>query len=144
MAYLTVEELKARYGEQEIDLLLDRDANGLPDTGAADAAIADASGDADAILGARYPTPLPTTRWLKAQVADLTRYRLYDQNPPEAVKDRRDAALRALRDVARGLAVLLDDQGSPLPQRSASTEAGGATHRAKPRVFDDNGLQGYV
>ncbi|MFW6344784.1 MAG: gp436 family protein [Halomonas sp.] len=144
MAYLTAQDLRDRFGEREIDLLLDRDANGLPDTGTADAAIADASGEADAILGARYPLPLPATAWLKAAVADLARARLYDQQPPDAVTSRRDAALRIMRDIARGNGVLVDEQGQPLRERGESLAGGGATHRAKPRVFGDDNLQGYV
>lgn len=144
MAYLTVEELKARYGAQEIDLLLDRDANGLPDPGAADAAIADAGAEIDAILGARYAIPLQATRWVKAATADLARFRLYDQQPPDAVINRRDDALRVMRDIARGQGALIDDSGNRIPERSDSSQVGGATHRAKPRVFGDDGMQGYV
>lgn len=144
MAYLTVEELKARFGEREIELLLDRDANGLPDAGTADAAIADASGEVDTILGGRYPIPLPATAWIKTQVADLARFRLYDQQAPEAVTQRREGALRALRDVASGRGILLDSSGQPVAERTTSNEAGGATVKAPARYLDDRTLQGYL
>lgn len=143
MAYVTVDALQARFGAREIELLLDRDADGLPDTGTAEAAIADAGAEVDTLLGARYPIPLPATRWLAAAVADLARARLYDQQPPDAVSQRRDAVIARLHEIARREAVLLDDAGQPIAERDTGA-AGGATHRAKRRVFDDDGLRGFL
>jgi len=144
MAYVTVDELKARFGADEIELLLDRDANGLPDNGTADAAIADASAELDTMLGGRYPIPLPATQWLKSAVADLARARLYDEKAPDAVMERRKEVIARAREIGRGQGVLLGDDGTPVPERTSSVTGGGITVSAPKRVFDDQGLSGYV
>lgn len=107
MAYATEADLRAQFGAQEIDELLDRDRDGSPDTGAADAALEHASAEIDAYLARRFTVPVTgADRMLRGISCDLARYRLYDEAAPEAASTRRDQAISYLRRVADGTAEL--------------------------------------
>lgn len=109
-AYVTVSDLVDRFGERELVDLTDRaqPPAGVIDAGVAEAAIADACGEADAYLGVRYSLPVtaPVPVMLVAVVSDIARYRLYDDRATEEVRKRYEDAVRWLRDVSRGAAVL--------------------------------------
>lgn len=109
MAYASVADLVARFGEDELIDLTDRDE---PRTGAvveavAQAAIADAAGEIDAYLGVRYALPVaPVPAHLVTVACDVARYRLHGVRVTEEVRTRYDDALRWLKDVAAGRALL--------------------------------------
>lgn len=108
--YATVTDLVDRFGEPELIDLTDRaqPPAGTIDASVADAALADACGEADAYLGVRYSLPVtaPVPLVLVAVVCDIARYRLYENRATEEVRQRYEDAVRWLRDVSRGAAVL--------------------------------------
>jgi phage gp36-like protein len=108
--YATPADLIARYGEPELIDLTDRGpvATGAVVPAVAEAAIHDACGEVDAYLGVRYSVPVtaPLPVQLVAVTCDIARYRLHDDRPTEDVRKRYEDAVRWLRDVSRGGAVL--------------------------------------
>lgn len=116
MSYATAADLIARFGEEELTQLTDRDGVGLFDAVTVARALEDASALADGYLGARYPLPLSATpALLVGLVCDLARYALWADAVPEWVKDRRDAAIALLRDIAAGRARLDLPSAAPAP-----------------------------
>lgn len=108
--YATVADLVTRSGERELIDLTDKgdDSVGVVVPAVAEAAIADACGEVDGYLGVRYRLPIaaPVPVMLVAVVCDIARFRLYDNRATEEVRKRYDDAVRWLRDVSRGVAVL--------------------------------------
>lgn len=107
--YATTADLIARYGEAELIDLTDRGsvATGAVVSAVAEAAILDACGEVEAYLGVRYSVPVtPVPVQLVAVTCDIARYRLHDDRPTEDVRKRYEDAVRWLRDVSRGAAVL--------------------------------------
>lgn len=145
MTYATADDLKNRFGRDVKDLL-DRDGDGSDDTGLAEAIIADASAEIDAIIGARYPVPVQDSPWLKAACCDLARYRLYDDQVPDAVSARRTETVNRLRSIAKGNSDLVRSDGSPVDDKMAANQAaGGAISRSpRPRLYDEDGLANYL
>jgi phage gp36-like protein len=115
MAYATVADLVALYGEQEVIALTDREERADPDNaGTVDATVAlealeRASSEADTYIAARYALPLATTpQALASIVCDIARFRLTGGETTETtpIADRYKAAITWLKDVAAGRAVL--------------------------------------
>lgn len=109
MAYATVADLVTRYGEAELIDLTDRadPPVGVVDADVADGAIADASGEVDAYLGVRYALPVsPVPAHLLTAVCDIARYRLHGNRVTDEVRTRYEDAIRWLKDVAQGRALL--------------------------------------
>jgi phage gp36-like protein len=73
------------------------------------AAITDASGEIDSYLAGRYALPIidALPDMLRAGCMDLARYRLYDDHPPDVVKQRRADFVTWLNRVAAGHVQLL-------------------------------------
>lgn len=138
MPYATKQDLIDRFGEAELLLLTDRTAAGVVDDEVLGLALADAEAEIDAFLGGRYQLPLVEVPPVLARVAaDLTRYRLFAGNPTETVKQRYQDAVRFLRDLASGEAVL--------PGQSGVTQAtaGGPEFSAPDRVFTADSLEDF-
>ena len=114
MSYLDADDLIARFGADEIDLLAS------PDDAAAraaklGAAIADACAEIDGVIFEAYALPLRTgVTWplLVAIGADIARARLYDDEAPERVLGRLSAARGRLRRIGAGELRLLDSAGA--------------------------------
>lgn len=103
MSYTSKAEMIERFGEREIVQLTDRDRAGDVDDALLERAIADAAAEAETYIAARYTLPLPNVPpALGRVVADIARYRLYDDQSPEEVRDRYRDAVRWLERVARG------------------------------------------
>ena len=82
-------------------------------TGRIDSAIASACAVADGYIAARYSTPVASVgSALKSAVLDIARYSLWDNQAPDEVRTRFEDALRWLRDVSSGKAVLTDSTGA--------------------------------
>ncbi len=115
MSYASQQNLTDRFGNDELLQLTDR---ATPPTGTIDATVvAEALADADAIIdsyiGKRYDLPLASTPIrLIAVGCDLARYSLYKDDPTETVAARHTDAIKWLRDISTGAAVL-DVAGSP-------------------------------
>lgn len=98
MAYVTREELERRFGAEEIAQLID------VESGDADDVIADASALVDGYLGSLYQLPLsePAPALVVSLVADVARYRLWDDRAPSEVRRRYEDAIATLKDIAKG------------------------------------------
>lgn len=115
MTYATLQNLKDRFGEDELIQLTDRDNLGTINTTVVDRALADADAQINGYLSVRYTLPLsaPVPTELERIACDLARYALYEDRVTEIVEKRYDAAISKLRDVAAGRAGLgVDDTGN--------------------------------
>ena len=99
MAYLTVDDLQARYPA---------DAYLLADTDAVSAAINDAVAEADGYLAGRYSLPLPAVPpVLVGRLCDMARYRLWRDEASDEVRTRYRDAVAWLKDLSAGRATLV-------------------------------------
>jgi phage gp36-like protein len=130
MAYITLDDLVARYGEREMLDTADRDGDGTPDPVVLDAAIGDAGRDVDGQIGGRYHVPLADPPELVRRLAcQLARYYLHFQ-PPEHVRAGYKDALAQLADIRDGR-VAID---AP-PASGGGSVSGHPRGRAMPPVF---------
>lgn len=121
MAYLTEAEYLDRFTELETVSLTDP-ANGDVVENVLDSALEGGSRIVDAYVGARYTVPLdPIPDVIKEIVADLARERLYTMRPVDEVTERANRARAMLKDIAKGIMVLVDVNGRV--EDSASDEA---------------------
>jgi phage gp36-like protein len=109
MPYLTQANYIARFGEQELIELTDRESEptGTVDASVFAAAEADASALIDGYLRSRYTVPiaLPTGD-LRVHAGSMARAILYRDGQTQAVADDQERAMEWLRDVAAGRVVL--------------------------------------
>ncbi len=129
--YLTGEEFVQRYGTAEAIRLTDEVRSGNVDSGKLEAAIGDATDEADAYIGTRYAIPLISPpRVVKSIVAVLAREKLHKTRPTPEVKDAADRARLQLRDISAKRMTLAIDGGTDAPvdgDRSAQTSGDGTT-----------------
>ncbi len=134
MAYATVADLVAEFGEREVIELTDRfePPIGVVDNAVAQGALDRAEAVIDGYLAGRYALPLPSVPPLLNGIAcDLTRHSLYINAMPDVVKDRYDAAMKSLKAIGDGLMAL------PLPPAgSPATGLGGSAVRSRDRNAD--------
>lgn len=138
MSYATVDQMVARFGEQELIQLSDPEAQALH-ADVLEEALKDASGVMDSYLARRYTLPLATIPAVLVECcADLAIYRLMRLRPLgslEDAKERSEAALAWLKDLASGKAVLT---GLETP---APTPGGLVRLTASPRLFTRGALR---
>lgn len=141
MPYISRPLLEERYG---LDELIQRTDKFAPYTGAVvdavlDRAIADAEGEIDGYVGARYalPLPAPVPPVLVSIACDITRYRLYDDAVTPVVRQRYEDAIARLKDIAAGRLTLGIDPASTTPA------AIGVRVSSRDRVFGDDLLERY-
>ena len=109
MSYATLPDLVLAFGEQSIIDLTDR---ADPPAGAVDAevaarALADAVGEMEGYLGVRYSLPVTAQpERLRAVCCDLARYRLCGDRVTDEVRVRYEDAVRWLKDISAGRAIL--------------------------------------
>lgn len=119
MAYATPEDIAAIYGADALARLTDADGAGALDRPRAVQALAFAGSQIDGYLLARYALPLPVIPELVRMLAiDIAVYRLAQDHArlTDEIAKRYDDAMRSLRDIGAGKALL------PIP-----TPAGGAS-----------------
>jgi len=138
MSYCAESDLKARFGEQEIDDLLDRDNSGAADTNA----LASAQTDCDALingyLAAKYTTPLdPIPDLIVGIACNVCRYILWGNRAPEEVRKRYEDSLKQLKDISNGVITLPSDQVEQLET------AGGISYVEPDRVFTMSSLSDF-
>lgn len=141
MTYATLQNLKDRFGEDELIQLTDRDNLGTINTTVVDRALADADAQINGYLSVRYTLPLsaPVPTELERIACDLARYALYEDRVTEIVEKRYDAAIRKLRDVAAGHAGLgVDDTGNE------QTSSNVAEMSATTPVFRRADSEGFI
>lgn len=94
-------------GEAELIELTDTVGSGSVDEDKINRKLADAGSTIDSYLRSRYPLPLlAVPELLRNAACDLARYALYGDAAPKEVKDRHDAAISLLKDLAAGRATL--------------------------------------
>lgn len=136
MAYATVKDMVARFGELEVIQLTDRNQDGLIDEDVAAVALADATAEIDAYLG-RFKRPFTDVPpILKRLCCDIARYRLTAANGVLITDEIRNRykidVLDLLRAMAKGEVQLgVDDSG----QEVAAGEDGIVFVNGKNKVF---------
>ena len=117
MAYATRDDLVARFDADEIDDLAPLDDHGASPR--AEAVIADASAEIDALLAEGFDLPLPAGEYplLKAATCDVARLRLYDDVAPDRVLGRASSARKRIRQLAAGELHLLAATGVRVERR---------------------------
>lgn len=109
--------------EQLLVQLTDDEGTGAVNDARVDKAIADACGEVDGYLGARYPLPLPTTPVIIRKCAvDIAIYNLFSRTvgAPEERRSRYKDAVAFLAKVASGAISLGagDPDGTPRPSEA--------------------------
>lgn len=123
MAYIDQAGLIARFGEDELIALTDRDGTGLVDAQVIDQAIQDASDFIDGYLAGRVELPMAMVPpILKRIAADIARYFLYDEAPTEIVTQRFEDARAYLRDIQSGKVRLPPDAAGSEPVTDQQVE----------------------
>lgn len=118
--YATVEEFISAIGTQEtVELTnLDDPSATTVNSDRLQQILEDASGEIDGYLATRYATPLgivPSV--IRTYCIDIAWYRLAQNNAPEQFATRYNNAIARLKDIEKGVMVLLDSTGTPLPKR---------------------------
>tara|TARA_R110000868_G_scaffold19036_3_gene82366 strand:+ start:30 stop:458 length:429 start_codon:yes stop_codon:yes gene_type:complete len=136
MAYITLAQFVARFGQEELSQLL---ASGSAITFAV--AADDASAIIDSYLeGApsRFDalplSPIPAR--ILELAGEVTRYKLWGAKASQQVKDRHDAAIKFLEAIADGK--------RSVPGSSAGLTASGPAYDAIDRVFTTDLLEDYM
>jgi phage gp36-like protein len=109
MPYCTQSDILEQLDESELIQLTDDDDLGVVDVSVVTRAIADADAEIDGYCGTRYTVPFATVPDIIRKFSvDVAIYNLYARRrgAPEDRKQRYDAALRFLRDIAKGVASL--------------------------------------
>ncbi len=140
MSYATLDDLRRRFGEEELIQLTDRAHAGAIDTDVVDRALSDATAEMDGYLAARYQLPLGSVPLVLVRLcADIARYYLYDDHATDQVTERHKAAVETLKRISNGQVSLgLDAEGeSPETADGAEMTSGG-------RIWDRADSKGYI
>lgn len=138
MGYCTLQDLRDRYGDDELIQLTDRDNVGTIDVAVIDRAIADAEGEIDSYLGGRFDAPLdPVTKSMTRVACDITRYYLYDDNATETVTKRYNDAIKFIRLIGKGeISLGVDAAGEAQESENlAVMESGGNVFNRDDKSF---------
>jgi len=139
MTYATQQNMIDRFGQEELTQLTDRTRSGGIDAAVVDRALADADAVINGYVSAKYTLPLsPVPAGLERIACDIARYGLYDDRATEQVKQRYDAAITFLKDVAKGTATLGPDAANQAPSIT-----GGPQHSAPERIFTHDTLEDF-
>lgn len=140
MAYATQQDLETRFGPDELVERTDRAGGQTIDAAVVQRALEDASGEIDSYLGGRYAVPVdPVLPVLTALCCDIARYRLWQPVASEGVRQAYQDAVRFLRDVAAGAAVL----AGALPP-AAPVSGGPVRIEAPERELSRNALSDFT
>lgn len=122
--YITIEDLKKRFGEIDIEELSHQ--SGIE----AVSVIASVSALIDGYVAPRYRLPLVNEyELLKDACSDIVYYRLYNVQPPENVRKRYEDAIALLEKVSSGKIALNEPSGEEPQSR------GKIYVKKKPRRF---------
>lgn len=138
MSYCTLQDLRDRYGDDELIQLTDRANLGTIDQAVIDRAISDADGEIDSYLGGRFDAPLdPVTKSLTRIACDITRYYLYDDAATDTVSKRYDDAVKFIKAIGKGdISIGVDASGAAQESESLATmESGGNVFNRKDKSF---------
>lgn len=138
MLYAARIDLESRFSTDEVTVL-----EQTVGTGGVERALQDAAEEADSYVAVRYTVPLPSVPApLKVAVCDIARFRLYKDRPTEEVKYRYEQAVKWLKSVARGEAILTFTPGlTPEEQDDIYSPVTPVSAIIKTGVFNDDILQ---
>lgn len=111
MSYAALQDLIDRYGERELIEVADRDEPpaGAPDPAIVQRALDDATAEVDAYLATKYATPLVTVpNAVLSATCVISRYRLHDDKATEKIRTDYEDAIRWLKDISAGRALLAE------------------------------------
>ncbi len=141
MAYINIDELKKRFGEEELIELSDI---GIDQTGEINSeVIAEAITDAEELInsyvGVRHKLPFSQVPSILVRLGcDLARYFLYRSVRPDDVKDAYNNAISTLKAIARGDVILGSAlEIKPQPASEVVLQGGGE------QVFSSKNMGGF-
>jgi len=143
MAYCTLSDLLKIAPESDLIELTGDAEPGVIDTDVVDEYIADAGALIDGYLRGKYALPLsPVPSLLKSLCRDITVYELYSRRmklkAPEALKERRDGAIKILESIQKGTITLgVTDPASTTPS------SGSVKISAEDRIFSRDTLENF-
>jgi len=140
MPYTDLAKLTARFGDELLLQLADRDGSGMVDAGVVDGAIADTDAVIDGYLTGRYRLPLATTPPLLADLAAaITIYKLHTYEPDKKIAEDHKDAMRGLREIAAGTIRLPAEGVEP-----EGTGGSGVRTNDRERPFTEDNLKGFI
>jgi phage gp36-like protein len=134
--YASLQDLIDRYGAHELVQVADRSEppSGSPDSDIVDRALTDASATIDTYLSAKYAVPAsPVPASIQGVCCTIARYLLHDDHATDRIRQAYEDAMRWLRDVSTGKAIIAE----LVPEGTSSVVA----VRAPPVVFSDAVLE---
>jgi phage gp36-like protein len=134
VAYATESDLITKFGETEIDDLIDQESpNKLQD------ALDDAESEVNSYLAQRYTVPLSTVpNTIKSACCDIARYRLYSHNATEEVNQRYKDRIAWLKLLSKGeLSIGVAEQSSKKSLKAITTTGGSS------RIFTSETLRDF-
>jgi phage gp36-like protein len=134
MAYADLAALQARYSQDAILLVADRDQDGVIDAGVIEQATADATAEIDGYVGALHRLPLASVPEVLVRLCcDITLYRLSADagSGTEEKRKRYEDAVALLRRIASGEVSL----GMPTPAEEETS--GFAFFESQPKRFGE-------
>jgi len=141
MAYSTKADILEQLDEDVLIQLTDDADAGAVDDDMVTRAIADADSEIDSYCGKRYEVPFSTVpeRVRKLSV-DIAIYNLYSRRKgaPESREKRYDRAISFLKDVAKGLATLGEDDPDSTPAESHKPDID-----QSDRIFTRDKMKGF-
>lgn len=139
MPYATKADMIARFGEDELIQISDREGLGVFSDANFAQAQKDGDGEIDGYLQGRYPLPLVHVPSALCRIAcDLYRYYLYTPRTTEEVEKRYDNAVKFLKSLAKGevnLGLAVDAQ--------PATTSGSVRISTPERIFTQDRLKDY-
>ena len=140
MPYNDLAKLTARFGEDLLLQLADRDGSGAVDAGVVDGAIADTDAVIDGYLAGRYKLPLASTPPMLADLAAaITIYKLHTYSPDDKIAEDYKDAMRALREIASGTIRLPAEGVEP-----EGTGASGVRVTDRERPMTEDNMKGFI
>ena len=140
MPYATTQDVLSRYPQQRMAELTHQDAEKV-ERKRITVALEDASSEIDGYVGKVYALPLASPPPVLKRIAvDIAVYRLMSLLPKESVEDARrryEDAIKWLKDLVDGLVEL-----EGIADISGGNNS--VSYTAPTRVFDANGLKGYL
>lgn len=124
MPYCTVDDLIAEFGVAELVQLTDVDCSGVYEQGTVDKALARADSTINRYLAGLSNLPV-ADGMVKDFACDIARYFLYKNDVPDLVRQRYEAAIRWLEQLAQGKITLADTAGAIAPSVGNATMVSG-------------------
>lgn len=143
MAYATIEDIRAAYGNDELLLLADRDRDGEVDVAVVDKALSAATSLIDSYISLRYPPPFAVVPELvRDMCVDIAVYKMAAPGAglTDEKRTRYEDALSLLKRIADAKANL------DIPQPAAApvvAEGDDVLLVTGERIFTDRSLRGF-